>query len=155
MNGTTGEGGEDRGETRGEEKGGLWLNYSPHHGQQRKTFSSTAQAWAPALLLTNTQRAATWEQGGTEQQRRCQGHILLTCIHSHRRKEAASEQQVNPHKDYTGDLSAQQSSSQDKHNNKIMILKCLRCEDLINIIRIRCRLYLGDVLFTPILLSAY
>lgn len=39
-------GGEERGKQRGEEKGGLWLNYSPHRGQQRRTFSISAQAWA-------------------------------------------------------------------------------------------------------------
>lgn len=57
-----GRGGEERGKKRGEEKGGLWLNYSPHHGQQRRTFSTSAQAWSPLLLLTDGHRADTWEQ---------------------------------------------------------------------------------------------
>lgn len=48
MNGTAGEGERRRRKTRGEEKGGLWLNYSQHHGRQR-TFSFSAQA--PTLLL--------------------------------------------------------------------------------------------------------
>lgn len=45
-------GGEERGKQRGEEKGGLWLNYSPHRGQQRRTFSISAQAWVPTGAAT-------------------------------------------------------------------------------------------------------
>lgn len=48
-------GGEERGKKRGEEKGGLWLNYSPHHGAQRRTFTRSAQAWTPLLTLSDAQ----------------------------------------------------------------------------------------------------
>lgn len=35
---------QERGERRlAEEKGGLWLNYSPHHGRRRRTFSFSAR----------------------------------------------------------------------------------------------------------------
>lgn len=56
-----GRGGEQRGKKRGEEKGGLWLNYSQHRGWQRRTFSVSAQAWAPLPPLSRVQLAATWK----------------------------------------------------------------------------------------------
>lgn len=65
-------GGEERGKKRGEEKGGLWLNYSPHHGAQRRTFTHSAQAWAPLPILSDTRRTGqggrhratlSWERG--------------------------------------------------------------------------------------------
>lgn len=52
-------GGEERGKKRGEEKGGLWLNYSPHHGAQRRTFTRSAQAWTPLLTLSDAQDRVT------------------------------------------------------------------------------------------------